>query len=659
METKNNATLITRELAVRGRSLDREAREVEVVLSTGARRRIEYWDGAIEEEIPLDRASLERINSVGAVLDNHRAYGSVVDALGAVVRGSVRIEGDELVGRLKFARTEKASTAMQMIEDDILRAVSVGYSAQYERVKAKDRDDGGAVDLYRATSWDPHEVSIVTMPADVRAIIRGHVPLDPASSAEERNQESSMSKKMEPTPAADHAVTPDNPPSSEPRATATVDPGEAIARTAALIGRTRALIERNGLDEVSPEDLVAQHKGDETAIRSAILDRLDKRSQATKTHGHVSVEIGGDNGGQRAAIVDGLLHRMEPRAVKLDEQSGRFRRLKLLDIAKLTLEARGISTKHMGDEEIARRATRTLGDGFHSTSDFSGILGDLANKRLRNAYMARQPVWKQFARRVDFNNFNPINVYKISDFPDLDEVSEGGEYQNGTLNESSETYRGAKYGRMVALTWEAILADDLRAFEQGLRGAGQAALRRENKVFYDALTGVTLMGDGVALFDASRGNISAVGGAASISVVSGAVTAMGTQTGDSADGDDYLDLYPSFILCPMAQRVGYQQALGLDPRRAPDAPSNQIPPEFEGISVLPTGHLDVVDPIVSYAIASPDVIDTLEYGYLRGEEGPQVFQEEGFRIDGTAFKVRHTFALKFIEPKAFVKIPAS
>lgn len=648
---KEQQKMVLRELNVRSTTFDRDARTVDVVMSTGARRRIGVYD-PIEEEIPLDAANLTRINTVGPVLDNHRSYGSVLDTLGAVVRDSVRVEGEELVGQIKFARTERADAVMQMIADDILRAVSVGYTAEYERIRAKDRADGGDVDLYRAVTWEPHEVSIVQMPADIDAVIRAAVAQDETVSAiAERNVErKAMPAQNQPVPAADGAVTANN---------HTPEPS-AIARAAQVIATTRSLLERSGVEGVSAEELVAQHAGDDQKIRSAVLDLVVQRSEKTRVNGAVRVEMGAtEETKRRSALVDGLLHRMDPNSVKLDDASGRFRRMRMIDIAKSVLEGRGVSTRNMGDEEVARLATRSTGDGFHSVSDFPGILSDLANKRLRNAYKAQEPVWKRFGRRVDFNDFRAINVYKISDFPDLEEVSEGGEYTNGTLNESSETYRGTKAGRIVALTWEAILADDLRAFDQGLRSAGQAALRRENRAFYKQLTGSTEMGDGVQLFDASRGNISAVGGAGSISVVSAAITAMATMTGDGPDSKDPLDIMPAFLLCPQKQRVAYHQALGYDPRRAPDAPANQVPPEFEGITVLPTGWLDPIDDIVSYLVANPAMIDTLEYGYLRGEEGPQVFQDDSFRVDGTAYKIRHTFALKFIEPRAFVKIPAS
>jgi hypothetical protein len=351
---------------------------------------------------------------------------------------------------------------------------------------------------------------------------------------------------------------------------------------------------------------------------------------------------------------------MAPDRVKLDEKSGAYRQMRLQDIAREGLEARGISCKHRSGEEIVRTAMRSAGVGFHSTSDFAGILSDVANKRLRGEYTSRQSQWKRFSRRSDFADFRPINVYKISDFPDLKPVVEGGQYTDGTLNESLEQYRGDKAGRVISLTWEAMLADDLRAFEAGLRGAGRAARRREDGIVWGFITGNVVMGDGTALFDGSRGNIASAGGAPSLTTLSAGWTAMSTQNSDNPDGTlEPLNLMPAFWLCPQLQRMAARQVIGADGARAPDATTNQVPDEYRGLEVIADGFLDNSNTTISYLVASPSDIDTIEYGYLNGVEGPELLQEDGFRVDGTSYRVRHTFAAKVIDPKAFVRIPAT
>ena len=49
----------------------------------------------------------------------------------------------------------------------------------------------------------------------------------------------------------------------------------------------------------------------------------------------------------------------------------------------------------------------------------------------------------------------------------------------------------------------------------------------------------------------------------------------------------------------------------------------------------------------------PAVIDGLEYAYLEGEPGPQVFSEIGFDVDGVRFKIRLDFGGAFVEPRGW------
>jgi hypothetical protein len=163
-----------RELDVRPGSLDREKGTVEVIASTGARVRRMGFSSDYDEELTMNEAAVDltRLRSVGPVLDNHSAYGSVLNTLGIVE--DARVEDRKLVARLRFdLADQRASEVFGKIERGILRAVSLGYDATYERIRAKDRDDGiNDVDLFRSTRLEPYEVSVVSMPADAAATFR-------------------------------------------------------------------------------------------------------------------------------------------------------------------------------------------------------------------------------------------------------------------------------------------------------------------------------------------------------------------------------------------------------------------------------------------------------------------------------------------------------
>ena len=81
---------------------------------------------------------------------------------------SVELFPDRIEVDVRFGRSARAKEVQQDVDDGILTHVSVGYEV---RKYVKERAADGA-EVYRATSWRPHEVSMVGMPADSSAAIQ-------------------------------------------------------------------------------------------------------------------------------------------------------------------------------------------------------------------------------------------------------------------------------------------------------------------------------------------------------------------------------------------------------------------------------------------------------------------------------------------------------
>ena len=73
--------------------------------------------------------------------------------------------------------------------------------------------------------------------------------------------------------------------------------------------------------------------------------------------------------------------------------------------------------------------------------------------------------------------------------PDLLKVNEGGEFKYGTMGESKETYQLATYGRIMALTRQTLINDDLDAFTRIPAAFGASAADLESDMVYALLTG--------------------------------------------------------------------------------------------------------------------------------------------------------------------------
>lgn len=138
------------------RSIDVEKRTVELAFSS------EYegkrWFGIEILDHSPGSIQLDRLRDGAALLVEH----DWEDQVGVVE--SVTIGADR-VGRavVRFGRSSRAQEIFQDIQDGIRKHVSVGYSI-LEAKLTETRD--GDVDVYRITSWEPYEISIVAVPFD-------------------------------------------------------------------------------------------------------------------------------------------------------------------------------------------------------------------------------------------------------------------------------------------------------------------------------------------------------------------------------------------------------------------------------------------------------------------------------------------------------------
>lgn len=128
-----------------------------VELSFSSEIEVERWFGheVLSHEAGAMRA--HRLENGGALLVNH----DWDDQVGVIE--SVRIDADRK-GRaiVRFGRSARAEEIFQDVKDGIRKLVSVGYRI----LDAKLTETRDGYDIYTITSWEPYEISIVSVPAD-------------------------------------------------------------------------------------------------------------------------------------------------------------------------------------------------------------------------------------------------------------------------------------------------------------------------------------------------------------------------------------------------------------------------------------------------------------------------------------------------------------
>ena len=579
--------LFTRRAALEPTSIDDAARTVDVVWSTGAGVKRRDAAGQYEERLSLDPQHVDVASLIGApVLDGHR-QDSVEQILGVVTAASV----DGKVGRATLKLSERAEAIWKDIKAGILRAVSVGYQvAQWQDGKANGTRTRTAV------RWTPREISLVAIPADTGATVRG----DP-----------SMKKKQQQNPDVDPDVSDDQ------------DDLETRAETNLEI---RKLVKAAGLDHIMADTLIDRNATVDEA-KAALFDQLATRSATTIQHQRIDVGANHDAPEEKLTrMADALEARMTGRA---PTDAGReYMTRRVHELAGELLELRGVrGVRMMSPDTLITRA-------MHTTSDFPQLLTSTGNRVLLAAFQAAPNPLKSLARTSTVSDFRTKTTLKLSEFPRLSLVNEAGEVTSGTRGEAKEAYALKTYARIFSLSRNALVNDDLGAFSDFSMAAGRAAAETEADVLTALLTANSGTGptldDGNVLFHSTHGNVAGSGTVIDVAAIAAARLAMRSQKG--LDALTPINAVPKFLLVSPTKETQAEQAL------APLAPATVATtnPFTNTLTIL-------VEPRLSgnrwYVFADPVSQPVLEYAYLSSAQGPQMASREGWDVLGMEFRV--------------------
>ncbi|WP_233290731.1 prohead protease/major capsid protein fusion protein [Shinella sp. PSBB067] len=668
----------TRREPIAPSSVNPETRSVDVVFTTGApvrRRRWTGWDTSVPFDEILEvserAVDLSRLNAGAPALDSHSVWSSF-SQVGVVERAW--IEGKEGKATIRFPREgldQAADRMFGLISDGIIRNVSVGYSI--DRAKVVEAEKKGDVEKRIVERWTPLEVSFVTVPADPRAQVRAadqtSYPIEII--ATRSNKEAFMPEsttvaagddpaiiqtRNQPVPAA----TPAKPDAAEVRdqsktpAKADMPDTEAVATRAREAERDRVstiydLANRLNLERSFAEDLVKRGVSVDES-RRLILDQVAAKSDETRTFPHVSVPLGGhdERVTRRDAVANALLHRYSPTLFPLEDAARQYRGMTLLELARESLGNAGVNTRGLSRDEVATRA-------LHSTSDFPEILSAVTNKTLRQAYEAYPRTFALFCRQVLATDFKSMHRVQLGEAPQLLEVGESGEFKRGTLGESKESYKVKTYGRVVAITRQVLINDDLDAFTRIPAMYGNSIAQLESDVVWGIITSNPAMADGTALFHANHKNLSGTGAALDVTSVGAARAAMAKQTG--LDKKTVLNIRPAFLIVPASLELKAEQLVAQN--LIPAASANVVPQSIRTLSPISEPRLDTASETAWYLAASPNQIDTIEYAYLEGQQGAYIETRNGFDVDGVEIKCRLDFGAKAIDWRGLYKNPGA
>ncbi len=663
------------------KTFNKETRTIDVTFATETPVfRSPWWaDESYNEVLMCDPSSvrMDRCKDGLPVFDNHMS-GGVTTQLGRC--NNIRFDGRTMVGTITFgARADES--LISDIENGIITGISVGYNVySYNReLQSKEK-----IPTYRATDWEPREVSFAPVQADVNSKTRSSEQIHTINiinltrmtktieeirakgSDEEKNRLEAISKSCRSAKLSDEkvlefyesdktveeirqliieSVKPEN---QEPvkvdieqvRKEATEDQKKMF--DAILVSTRAAKLD----DSKAIEYFKSDRPLDE--IRQSIIEEYAKSD--TKISG-MQVEVGKDGlEKKREAVEAALLHRVAPQSFKNDTVKGNpFVGRSLVNIAEMLLQERGVNTSNLTPTQIA---DFYFNKRDASTSDFPLLLEQLSNKLLRTDYPWHPEYWNMIAKETTVPNFKPKNFYQFDTANGMQEIKEGDELKYGKMSESKQTLSLSSYGEGILFTRRAMINDDLSAFEKIPQRFVLDWETMQGDLIWGMLTNNVTMDDNKGLFHADHKNLAAGGdkGILSATTLQTAIIAFKRQYGIT--GKRRIRVQPKYVIVGPEQEIAAYQLLN----------KAIVPTQVSQVNFFSAMGLEViVEPRLGakewYLAADPGAIDGLYYAYLDGNGGLRSQRVEDFDRDSIKFAVRGEFGCAAIDYRGWYKNP--
>jgi len=295
--------------------------------------------------------------------------------------------------------------------------------------------------------------------------------------------------------------------------------------------------------------------------------------------------------------------------------------------------------------------------GF-STISLSGILSSVANKTMLAAYQAVESVVGSFCAETDVNDFKEVTRYRLTGNGVFERVGPDGELKHATLSEQPYTNKVETYGRMIALTRQMMINDDLGAFLQIPRIIGRmSALKREEAVFE------LLLSNPSNFFSVGNKNfLSGADTALSIDALTKAEQAFLDQT--DSDGKPIL-ITASVLLVPTSLKVTAQQLMTetrvneTTDANKPRAANNPHAGKWRPVAspYLNSQGIAGGSARAWHLFANPADVAALEIAYLRGKRNPTIESgESDFNTLGMQWRGYFDFGVAMQDHRAAVKV---
>ncbi len=649
MRNEPDPEVTTRALPVYPATMDKENRSIEAVMATDAPVDVFTWEhGLVRETLLMSGAEYpDRL----PLLDTHDRHSSK-SVLGSV--SNIHRSNDQIIGRVTFSKT--ASDIMTKVEEGHLTDFSVGYRAEKsvyipdgETRAIGDRSFDGP--MLVTTNWKIKELSICPIGADENAKARAmaesknKLTEDFTMTISEELRKLLVARGMAADVTDEQAwayledvTRQDAEPKEEPKAPEPVDTDklrmEAIREERERVTEIHAMGEKFSMTDEARSAIENNVSLDN--FRKSVLEAQMANDSGPK----FKVEMGATEPEKvRAAIQDSLIVRGGLTLENPAPGHESFLGYTMREVAREMLVRAG--------QRIPQNAMEMIGRSLTS-SDFPLALANVANKALFEGYNTAEETWRQWCGVGSVSDFKTHHLVRLSELDDLDEIPEAAEYKYGSRTEAEEQYKIATYGKLLMISRQALINDDMSALVDIPRAHGESAARRVGDLPYGVLAANAAMGDIVNLFDDGHSNQD-TNDTVSVASLNNGFTKMALQT--DLRGKRRLNIRPKYYIGPVATMGTVEQFFRTELIGGASNQPNLV--NIYGGGMLTRIYEPRIDDDAAdkWYLAGPKG-KTVTVFFLNGVQTPYLETKQGWSVDGVEYKVRIDAGAKAVDWRA-------
>ena len=679
---------------VYGEEYDHEAGTLEP-----AARGLEVSDKAIR---------FDRLKSRAPVLDNHKADGSIHDQLGSVENAWISDERGipELFATLRISKvSDKEKELAQKIKSKIVNNVSVGADI-YESIELA--QSGSTMKRTLATDWEPVEVSLVPIPADLRAVI---------CSLDEKTKKQYSKKKTNNLEGGKMT--------QERRAGMPEDLMKAIknfmgdekmtkdmeGEVMKILGEGGTVKEEmehsNGYDEEyedkEKEKMTSDTKKEEMAEDTTKKEEMaedEKKTEMTRSSeaemkemfklmrefikteqrsaepkiisNRARVQVSNDHRQSyiersRDQITDALSARLGAPGVEA-AQDNEFRNMTVSGMFKELMyregnhECRNWNSNRVFDEIKNRsRIQRSGGGPFQVTSDLANLFSTSVNKSVQKSYeyMRGQQTFDPFVRRMTVKDFQTQEEVSLGEFGKLQETPPGSPAPITPISDNKEEWRIKSYTNTFRITRQGFVNDNTGELENVLT-SGASAADLESDLVYAELHSGTVEGRPWARAGNNNLTTGAPLGAQTnpYAGLKAIYEGLARQTG--LDVDTPLNLTFKYLVVPVTLYYAAAQSQGTLNGIVVPTQTGDLNPFAAMYQIVKEPRLDLNSTTDYYGIAGEANLfrKFIVLGTLSEGGTPMIKFKEGFEDDVLSWKLTHDVGAKILDYRLAHKVTA-